>query len=190
MALLFHFRYFAPVSFFLRLTGITNAAVWLGAALFYTAAVSPAFFSSEMLRILPPLHAGAAAQVLAHDFYVLQYWCAAIALAHLVVEWLYAGKPVPRWSAYLVIGLLALALFNGLLAQPRMKRLHLERYGRYSTPQQREKAGQWYGVWQTAVHLVNVCVILGVWVHLWEVSSSGTIARFVGAAKYQGLTNR
>lgn len=139
-----------------------------------------------MLKILPRSHSGAAAQVLLDRYFIVNYWCGGIALGHLLLEWLYAGKPLQRWTPYLVTGLLAVSLFSGLSAKPRLARLHLEIYGRRSTPQQREQAGKSYGAWRRAVRFCNVVLVLGVWVHLWEISRVGTTARFVPAGKFRG----
>jgi hypothetical protein len=173
------------VSFFLRLTGITNAAVWFGAAIFLALGVWPAFGSPEMLRILPRSHSGAAAQVLLERYFILQYWCGGIALGHLFLEYLYAGKALQRWILYWLIGILMLGCVNGLISQPKLKALHLEIYGVRSTPQQREQAARSFRLWQGVVQTSNIVVILGLWVYLWETSAVNTGARFVGAGKFR-----
>jgi Domain of unknown function (DUF4149) len=174
------------VSFFLRLIGILNAAVWFGTAVFFAVAVWPGFFSAEMLRILPRSHSGAAAQVILERYFLLQYWCGGIALGHFVFEWLYAGKPLQRWIVYWVAGLLALELFGGLIVQPSLARLHLEFYGVRSTPRQREQAGKSFPFWQEILQVSNAVVVLGLGVYLWESTNATTGARFVGAAKLRG----
>lgn len=174
------------MSFFLRLTGITNSAVWFGTTLFFVAAAWPAFSSEEMRRILPLSHSGAAGLLLLDRFFFFQYLCGGIALGHLVLEWLYAGKPLQRWSLFLVAGMLAVSLFSGLSAKPKLSKLHLEIYGRRSTPQQREEAGKSYRAWHGAARVCNVILVLGIWVHLWETSQPGSTSRFVMPGKFRG----
>ena len=174
---------------FLRLIGIINAAVWLGASVTFVCAVIPAFFSSAMLRLLPLSHAGAAGLIVAQHCFVLQYFCGVIALGHLAAEWLYAGKPIQRWPTYLVGGLLGLALLGGQVLQPRLQRLHLEMYGVRSSPQQRARAGAAFRSWQVAIHAANMLTIFGLATYVWQVTSAGMAARFVGATKFRGLTN-
>jgi hypothetical protein len=173
---------------FLRLIGVLNAAVWLGAAVSFSSAVGPAFFSSAMLRLLSLPHAGAAQLIVAQHAFVLQSVCGAIALSHLVAEWLYAGKPIQRWPTFLVAGLLGLALFGALL-QPKLQRLHLEMYGVRSTPQQRARAGAALRSWQAVVQAANVFMIVGLAIYVWRVNSVGIAPRFVRATKFRGLTN-
>ncbi len=174
---------------FLRLIGVINAAVWLGASVTMVCAVAPAFFSSAMLRLLPLSHSGAAELIIAQHGFVLQYFCGAIALGHLVVEWIYAGKALRRWPTYLVGGLLGLALLGGQVLQPKLQRLHLEMYGVRSTRQQRERAGAAFRSWQLVVHAANVLTIFGLATYVWQVTSTGIAPRFVGATKFRGLTN-
>jgi len=168
---------------------VINAAVWLGASVNFACTVTPAFFSDAMLRLLGLPHAGAAALVVAQHCFMLQSVCGAIALAHLVAEWLYAGKPIRRWPTYLVTGLLGLALLGGSV-QPKLQRLHLEMYGMRSTPQQRTRAGAAFRNWQAVVQAANVVSILGLAIYVWQVASAGMAARFVSATKFRGLTNK
>jgi hypothetical protein len=171
---------------FLRLIGITTAAIWFGAAIFLTLAVGPAFFSPDMLKILPRSHAGAAAQLVLERYFVLQYWCGGFALAHLVLEWLYAGKPFRRWVLYLVLGLLGLALAGGIGFQPKLQRLHLEIYGVRSTPQQRDQARKSFTVWHAVAQTVNIFVTLGLYVNLLQVTAFTAPGRFLSIGKFRG----
>jgi len=174
---------------FLRFIGITNAAIWLGAAVGFVCVAAPAFFSDAMLRLLPISHAGAAELIVRERYFGLQYWCSAIAFGHLVVEWLYTGKPLRRWPTYLVVFLLGLALLGGLGLQPKLQRLHREIYGIRSTPQQRERARGWFRGWQVMAQTANVLTLLGLTTYVWQITSAGTAARFVSATKFRGLTN-
>ncbi len=139
-----------------------------------------------MLKILPQLHAEAAAQVALERYFVLQYCCGCIALTHLFLEWLYAGRPLRRWLLGLVAGLLLVGLFSGLSAGPRLKRLHLEKYGVRSTPQQRVQAGEGLQFWRTIVIAANWVIVLGLWVYMTELNTPGTSARFAAGGKFRG----
>jgi hypothetical protein len=183
-------HYFAQVSFFVRVTGILNAGVWFGAAVLFTLVIWPAFGAAEMLRILPPSHSGAAAQVLLKRYCILQYCCGGIALAHFVLEWLYAGKAWPRWIVYWVGGLFALSLFTGLVVLPNLVQRHLELYGIRSTPQQREHARTAVQNWLALVQLGNTVAVLGLSVYVWESTQTETSARFIRRSQTEGLTNR
>jgi hypothetical protein len=142
-----------------------------------------------MLKILPPAYSGAAAQVVLERYFIVQYWCGSIALSHLFLEWLYAGKPLRRWTLYLVLGLLGLGLMSGVLVQPKLKRLHLELYGVRSTPLQREQAGRSFAFWHGVMRVSNLVVVAGLWAYLWKVNGAGNPMRFVSAGKLRGLTN-
>ncbi len=165
-----------------------NAAVWLGAAVALACAVAPAFSSSAMIDLLRVPHAGAAQLIVARHGYALQAVCGAIALTHLVAEWLYAGKPIQRWPTYLVTGLFVVAVAGGLV-QPKLQRLHLEMYGVRSTPQQRVRAGDAFRSWHATVQAANVLMILGLAAYVCQVTSAGIAPRFVSATKFRGLTN-
>ncbi len=166
--------------------GITNAAVWFGSALFLLVAVGPSFASPEMARLLPAPHRGAAAQVVLERYFVVQYWCGGIALAHLLLEKLYAGKAVRGWILYWILGIVLLDLLSGLLVEPKVRGLHLEVYGTRSTSQQRQQARVEVGFWQSVIRVSNVIVVAGLWIYLWEVTSPGGTSRFVGGGKFRG----
>lgn len=173
------------MTFFLRLVGITNVALWFGAGVVLAGVVGPIFASRDMLQILPVSHSGAAAHIVLSRCLVVQSWCGAIALVHLLVESLYAGKPLHRWPIYLVLGLLGLALFNGLSVQPKLQRLHLETYGIRSTPQQREQAKRATAGWKDTLHVTQLLLLLGVWLYLWEIANTDNAAKFLGPGKFR-----
>src|SRR5678816_4102246 len=56
---------------FLRIIAIINAAVWFGSIVFFTFAAGPAFFTDEMIRLLGKAHAGAAAQLVVHRYFIV-----------------------------------------------------------------------------------------------------------------------
>jgi hypothetical protein len=174
------------VSFFLRLIGITNAALWFGSTLFLELGIMPAFSSGEMAHLLPASHAGAAAQLVWERYFVVQYWCGGVGLAHLVAESLYTGKPWRRWNLYLVLLLLALGIFEGQFVEPRLERLHLEIFGMRSTPQQRQSAKASFRVWENCLLSMNYFLTAGLVLHLLEVNTPGMSTRLAGAGKFRG----
>jgi len=186
LALAQFFSTLRAVLTFLRLVGVTNAAIWFGAAIFLTFGVGPAFFSPGMLQILPRSHAGAAAQVILERYFVLHYCCAGIALAHLLAEWLYAGRPLRRWVLCLLLILFALSLSGGLGLQPRLKRLHLEIYGVRSTPQQSRQAAKSFRIWHAVAQTTNLFMTFGLLAYLIQVTSSPASPRFLAAGKFRG----
>ncbi|NJM55861.1 MAG: DUF4149 domain-containing protein [Verrucomicrobiae bacterium] len=127
---------------FLRLIGIFNGAVWLGSAVFFTLSIGPAVFSPQMLAIFPPdypeearrYYVGLVAQVLISSYFKAGLWCAAIAIFHMVAEWLYTGRTPRAWRVYLLVFLLAGGLVGRLYMQPNMETLHRAKYSRAPRP--------------------------------------------------------
>jgi hypothetical protein len=173
------------VPLFLRLTGITNAALWFGATILWLGAVWPAFSSAEMMKILPPSHAGAAAHIVLDRCLKVQCWCGGIGLAHLLADRLYTGKPWRRGVLILVLGLFALGLFNSVSAAPRLKRLHYEIYGLRSTPVQREQARHSLGVWQGLLRFAGVLEAAGLWAYVWQLNRTEN-AGYATVGKFRG----
>jgi hypothetical protein len=157
------------VSGFLRFVGILNAAIWCGSAIFLAIAL-PAIFSPALKQLLTAPGVGFAAEAIVARFFVVQYWCGAIGLAHLAAEWLYAARPARPLLLGLLVGLLAVALFGGLWVQPKMQYLHkIHYFGQ--TAEQRDRAGQTFAVWHGASESVNLLVIAGLIIYLWRISS-------------------
>jgi uncharacterized membrane protein len=171
---------------FLRFIGIINAAIWFGSVFFFTFAASPVFLSEAMLEILPRPHAEASAHVLTRRFYFFQYGCAAMALLHLLGEFLYAGKPFKPASLYLVLGMLALGLVGGQLLQPKLQSLHREIYGPRATAVQRDQSRKSYTLWHGARQFLNTLVSVGLLVYIWQTAMPGATPRFVTANKFRG----
>ena len=169
---------------FLRLVGILNAAVWVGSVFFFTFAAAPAFFSKEMEAILPRSHAGAAAQVLIYRFFILQLWCAGIALAHLMAEWLYSGRPLKRLTLMLLMGLFLMNILGAYVLLPRMKELHLKRYSPQTTAEVRITAARSFRILHATSSIINLLVFPGVLVYLWQVTKPVNPARFTSLTRF------
>ena len=162
-----------------------NAAIWLGAALFYTANVAPAMFSRDMLALLGTFHAGAVSQIILTRYFYWHMVCAFIALLHLLVEWLYLGRVIPRIWSGLLAGLLALGLLGSFWLSPKLVRLHRAQHYLNVRPADREAAAKsfrlWYGVFQG----LNVLTIGGVAAYFRRATNPPDALRFVSPAKFR-----
>jgi hypothetical protein len=155
--------------------GILNAAVWCGSAIFLVVGL-PAIFSPGLKQLLTPPGVGFAAEAIVARFFLVQYWCGAIGLAHLAAESLYAGRPARSLNMGLLMGLLAVALAGGLWVQPKMQLLHKVHYFG-QTAQQRDEAGKTFALWHAGSESANLLVICGLIVYLWRVSGPGDHSR-------------
>jgi hypothetical protein len=161
-----------------------NAAVWCGSSIFLTLAL-PALFSPDLKRVLSSAGVGFAAEAILSRYFILQYCCGAIALAHLTAEWFYFGRRWPRLDTGLVVTVLALSLIGGLWMQPKMRALHLVKYyGR--TVEQQAQAGRAFGIWHGVSETANV-VIIGclIW-YFWRAGKMQESPRFVSFSKMRG----
>jgi hypothetical protein len=166
--------YTEPVSGFLRIVGIVNAAIWFGATIFFAVGILPAVFSQELYTLFretadAPFYSGAVAQLLFQRFFELQCVCGLVALFHLLAEKLYLGRALPRFGTGLVVGLFCFALIGNYLLQPHMKDLRQTRYfGR--TQEQKERAKHSFAVWHVLSEIANLFVLGGLLVHLVRVT--------------------
>jgi hypothetical protein len=177
---------------FLRLIGILNAAVWFGGAVFFTFAAAPNFFSPEMLDIFGGRNhpyarawAGQAAQLFLRSYFHLSLVCGIVAGLHLFAGWLYTGRRSGRLAVGLLAGLLALTLAGGFWLQPKLSRLHRERYGLQSSPEQKEAAARSFKRWHAVSQALNFLVLAGLAVHLWKVVNPPDSVRFVAASPFR-----
>ena len=169
----------------LRFIGLVNAAVWFGGLVFFTLAVGPAFFSDEMEQLLGRPHAGAAAQVVLSRYFGLQLWCAGIALAHLIAEWLYTARPFQRFALMLLMALFGIGLLGGFVLQPKMEKLHLQKYAMQSTPEERQRADRSFGILHGTAMVLNLFVMAGVLVYLWHVAKPVNTTRFASVTRFR-----
>lgn len=166
-----------------------NAAIWLGATLFFTFGAGPAFFSPEMRDLLRenyPYFSGGVAQIVIARYFHWQLVCALIAVAHLLAEWLYLGRNPPRFTAALLGGILCLGLLGGFWVQPKLKSLHRVKYSPATTPAQRLQATASFRGWHGASQAMNLIVLIGVVVYCWRTTNPADSLRFVGATKFKG----
>src|SRR5882724_13676160 len=158
---------------FLRFVGLMNAAVWFGAAIFFTFGVGAAPFSKEMKELLGPKNSpyftGAIAQILVARYFYLQLACGVVALLHLIGEWIYLGRtPRGTWLG-LLIGLVAAGLVGGHLVQPKLKALHKTKYAVDASPLARETADRSFRVWHGVSQGVNLVMLAGLAIYLWRI---------------------
>jgi uncharacterized protein DUF4149 len=165
------------VSVFLRIIGIVNAAIWFGAGTFFAFGVIPGVFSQDLRAIFVgegayPYYSGAVAMALFKRFFVLQYICGTVAIAHLIAEKLYLGRPFSRIGTTLVIIIFALGLAGGFWMQPKMEKLRSEWYSTKATPEMKEQAHHTFNVWHGISQTANVLIIGGLLIHLLRVTRS------------------
>ena len=174
---------------FLRLAGILNAAVWFGAAVFFTFWSGRAPFSREMQALLGsnnyPYFSGAIAQILIARYFDLQFCCAIIAVGHLLAEWLYQGRFPERLRLGLLLGLCAAVLVGGCWLQPKLKTLHTVKYAANQRLEVRTAAGRSFRAWHGVSAGLNLLVLAGLAVYLWRVANPSDETRFVSAVKFR-----
>jgi hypothetical protein len=175
---------------FLRFVGILNAAVWFGAAVFFTFGAGLAPFSQEMKTLLGPNNypyfSGAIAQILIARYFHFQFACSVIAVLHLLAEWLYLGKYARKLQVALLLGLCAAALAGGYWLQPKLKSLHATKYGTSTRPEIRQAADRSFRAWHGVSQVVNLLVVTGLGVYLWRAANPSDPTRFVSAFKFTG----
>jgi hypothetical protein len=177
----------------LRFVGITNAAVWFGAAVFFTLFIAPGIKSSEVQALLGaknfPFFGGAISQVLLARYFNLHLLCASIALVHSIVERLYFGRSNKgMWTGMLVTLFLLSLLASLWLGPEKLAKSHNAQYSTDSkiTPAQRDAAARSFRKWDSIFQVVNVFMIGGVAVVLWRVVTPSDEMRFVGSGKFRG----
>jgi hypothetical protein len=177
---------------FLRIVGLVNAAIWFGAAVFFTFGVAPAVFSQDMRQLLGPgnypYFSGAIAQMLISTYFDLQVVCALVAVFHAFAEWLYLSRPLHRFWTGLLAVLLLSSLLGALLLQPHMKKLHQFKYSPAATPAQRVSATSAFKVWHGTSQAVNLLMLAGLGLYLWRTANPSNATRFRPPGQVVGLT--
>ena len=177
----------------IRFIGVMNAAIWLGAVVFFTFAAAPAFFTGEIKTLgLHPFWPGAMAQLVLARFFYLQYVCGAIAMAHLLAEWVYLGRPLSRLTLGILIGLLCIGFVGGLGLQPKLKRLNLVKYSMSEEykpakipDEERIAANKSFRVWHGVASSINLLALAGLVVYFWRVTHPTDNLRFVSATQFR-----
>jgi hypothetical protein len=166
-----------------------NAAVWLGATIFFTFGAEPGCFSADMNAALnitgDSYYPGAISQVIMSRYYHVALACAVVALLHLVAEWLYMGKPARKFSFGLLAALFVLAFIGGNAIQPALTRLNKQHYTAAQTAE-RVSAGRSFHAWDTVLKAFNILTIAGLVVHVWRVANPSDTLRFVHPVQFRG----
>lgn len=174
----------------LRFVGLTNAAVWLGGAIFYTLVVAPALVSQDMVNLLKqpnfPFFSGAIVQLVLASYFHLHLGCAFVALLHVLAEWLYLGRAARTLWTYLLLGLFAASLLGSFWLSPKLRDLQRTKHLVKAAPGQREAAARSFRIWQGFFQGLNVLMIGGVAVYFWRAAHPPDELRFVGSAKIRG----
>ncbi|MDB6064462.1 MAG: hypothetical protein JWR26_670 [Pedosphaera sp.] len=174
----------------MRIVGTINAAIWLGAGVFFSLMILPAVFSADMHKVLhanPAYNAyysGGIAEVLFRRFFVLQYICGAVAILHLFAEKLYLGRALPKLGTAVVVGIFSLGLLGGIWLQPKMEDLRERMYA--GTVEDRERARHSFGLWHGMSQLVNLGIMAGLVVHLVSVTRPVDSTRYGTFTKFRG----
>jgi hypothetical protein len=183
------FSYRGRMIGFLRFVGIANAAVWLGATIYYTVGVGPAVVSADMQTLLGPKYfpyfSGAVAQIVLVRYFHFHLACASIALLHALGEWIYLGRAARQLWLGLLATLFGFSLFGSVWLAPKLTRLHRTQFALNVGPAQREVAAKSFHLWRGVFQAVNVLMIGGVAVCLWRVTNPPNELRFVGSPKFR-----
>ncbi len=169
---------------FFRFIGILNATIWCGSAIFIVIGV-PALFAPATKGTLGDWNTGVAAQAILARFFTLQFWCLGIALAHILAEWWFYGRPLWRFNFGLLLGLAVFSLVAGLWLQPKLLELHRTKY-QGPTPEMRLQAERAFKMWHGAAQSANLLVIIALMAYVNEVTRADENRRFVSSAKIRG----
>ncbi|MCS7089643.1 MAG: DUF4149 domain-containing protein [Verrucomicrobiota bacterium] len=174
---------------FVRFLGLANAAIWLGATLFFTVGAGPALFSDDIRRLLGeanyPYFSGAIAQIVIARLIRLQILCAGVALVHLLLEWAWLRRPLRRLETYCWAALAALTLLGAFVWQPEIRRLHRIKYAVNVTHEQRQVAAERLRSWHGSAQLANLCLLGGLAFYLSRMARPVDGPRFVPTYKWR-----
>ncbi len=175
----------------LRFIGIFNAAIWLGAAVFFTFIVAPGIFSPEMKRIFAPAGAplgdyylGLIAQNLIGRFFALNLICGVIALIHFFAEMVYTGKSFRRFTVSLLLLILTFGLLGAFVFTPRIKAVHHVKYR--GSPVERPAAEKQMARLHAVSATGNLISLIALLIYTWQVTNPLEHTRFVSAQKFRG----
>ena len=164
---------------FLRFIGTFNAAIWLGSAIFFGFIGGPAFFSKEMKAVIPPPYNGLAAELLIERYFIVLHICGIIALLHAAGERLYSGRSFGRITVGVLLIIFSFGLIGGFALQPKLKALHVERYRRSATVEQKEQAETSFKRWHAVSRLIDLIVLPGLIFYFWQVTNVNQASRTI-----------
>jgi hypothetical protein len=168
----------------LRVIGVFNAAIWLGAGIFFTFGVAPGIFSEEMKRVFGHYYTGIIGQNLIGRYFALNLICCGIALLHFFAEIIYTGKPFRRFTFGLLLGILSVGLLGAYVFAPKMKAVHHAKY--LGDLAERPKAEQQFSRLHAVSSIGNIISLIALVIYTWQVTNPPDYTRFVSAQKFRG----
>ena len=175
---------------FLRYLGLLNAAVWVGGSVFFSFLAGPVFFTPEVKSITPPPYNGIVAQIMLGRYFSLHLLCGALAIVHLLLEWLYGGGAFPRRAVAVIGVLLGLALIGGKFIGSKLTVWHQQQYQfelksenggppmikPKTYPQEvRQDAKRKFGTWHGVSQSVNLAMLILLAWRFWKLSRPASI---------------
>lgn len=162
----------------LRFVGFLNAAIWLGATVFFTFGAGPAIFSDASASFLPAPYRARIAELIIARLFVLQQVCGLVALALLLADFLRAGRVVRRLPLAVVSGLFLVSLLSGFWLAPKMHSLQQIRYSGRSTPQQQTGAIRSFNALHGLAQTLNLFYLAGLLFHLAQMTRTPDAPRW------------
>lgn len=173
--------------------GLVNAALWLGASVFFTLAVGTAFFSEKGLAVFggpqnaaaARYYAGAMAQVVLERYFLMQQICGAIALVHISISWIYTGRPLHRTIISLVLAAFLIGCLEAHWVQPKLHGLHRTMYGfDRVTVAQANQARKSFGLWHGFSQILNLVAVISITGYFWRLNRVESGPRFTTQTKF------
>ncbi|HMJ92131.1 MAG TPA: DUF4149 domain-containing protein [Candidatus Acidoferrum sp.] len=162
-----------------------NAAVWLGAGVFFTVGIGTAVFSSDMKQVFGEFYPGVVAQILLKRYFALHMICGVLALAIFCAEIFYTRRRFQKWTFAMFVIPLVIGAFGGLVLQPKMQPLHQTKY-RSIDAEERTQAGQQFGRLHALSSTLNLLSLGFLIAYTWRVANPPEPARFISAQKFRG----
>ncbi len=161
----------------LRFIGIINAAIWLGAGVFFSFGIAPAVFSPEMKRIFPEYYVGVIGQQLIGPYFTLHILCGCIALAHFSAELFLLQRAFQKWLLVMILVALGVGVMGGFVLQPKMRALFQTKH-RGATEAERTRAKKQFGLLHGVSSSSNLITLFVLIAYAWRVSNPPESARF------------